>query len=40
MLQFFVGVTLILIMQKKFFAEPDSVNEEQKEEFEKVDTIN
>jgi signal peptidase II len=36
----FVGVTLILIMQKKFFAEPDSVNEEQKEELEKVDTIN
>lgn len=37
----FIGVALILLMQKKFFAEPSSNNDEaEKEEFEKVDTIN
>lgn len=35
----FVGVTFILLMQKKFFAEDEYNKKEEKEELEKVDTF-
>ncbi|CAN5512009.1 lipoprotein signal peptidase [soil metagenome] len=35
----FVGVTIILFMQKKFFAEPEELNEEEEVEYQKADTL-